>query len=319
MLGSRYPDGENIFGGALHRLALLALQLHFCPGVILSDQRERRISPISSEQAWRKARFFDAPRRRMTIAVVVLLGIVLTIAVVSCTEPPATVTCASATPLALPGPTTSPTPTFVPTGLSSPTPTLRPTIEGPSTHTIQLQSRQFTPEADIESGLGWLQTVPDSRVHVILQLYDPPDSTVKEQLEKSGIQLMGYIPNNAWFASIPRALQIDDPAIPLIRWFGPILPEDKVPAELLEGSIGSWALRQRDRIALDVSFFEDMNLQDGEDIICKHNGTVTGSIPMSNKLTVEVPKDVILLLAAEDSVRWIDLIPPPPTTHPEGG
>jgi len=154
---------------------------------------------------------------------------------------------------------------------------------------------------------------------VLLQLYEPPDSAAKTLLGQSGIQLLNYVPSNAWFASLPSNLQVDDPAFALVRWFGPILPEDKVPAGLLDGSIGSWALREGSRIALEVSFFEDVDLDEGKRILLKYDAAITGSTPLSNKLTVETSKDVVLLLATEDSVRWVDVVPPPPTTHSEGG
>ena len=246
----------------------------------------------------------------------VLTGTLVSTVVVGCTPGITTAPVASLTPM-LSIVAHTPTPTAL--SRSAATPAVRPPLENDTAFMIRLQSRQFIPEADVKSGLNWLQTVPDSRAHVLLQLYGPPDSTTSARLEKSGIRLLNYIPSNAWFASVPRTLQIEDPAIPLMRWLGPILPEDKVAEGLLEGSIGTWALREGNRIALEVSFFEDMNLQDGEQVIREYGGTIIRSTPMSNKLTVEVPKEVISLLATEDSVRWIDVIPPPPTTDSEGG
>lgn len=200
-------------------------------------------------------------------------------------------------------------------GSISPTPPLRPTAGGTDAFVIRLQSRQFVPEAEVQSGLNWLHTVPYGRVHVLLQLYEPPDSAARTLLEQSGILLLNYIPSNAWFASIPSTLQLDDPAIILIRWFGPILPEDKLPAELFGGSIGDWALREGNRVALEVAFFEDVDLDDGRQLLLKYDATVIGSTPLSNKVTVEILKDSILSLATEDVVRWIDVVPPPPATN----
>jgi len=272
------------------------------------------------DRLWHRYRCNGNALRIGTVLPLVILGMVLIVTAVSCTERPVMTLPApiTLTPR-VPSSTISPTPTLPPVSRGSPIPPLQPTIEELGTFMIQLRSRQFIPEADVKSGLDWLQTVPDPRVHVLLQLYGPPDSTIRARLEKSGIRLLNYIPSNAWFASIPRTLAIDDPVIPIIRWFGPILPEDKVPAELVEGAIGSWALRERNRVALEVSFFEDVDLRDVEQIIHRHGGIITGAIPAFNKMTVEVPKDAILTLAAEDSVRWIDQVPPPPTKHPGGG
>jgi hypothetical protein len=179
---------------------------------------------------------------------------------------------------------------------------------------IQLQSRRFVPPADIQSGVDWLETINLPRVHVLLQLYGIPGSEAKTKLGEIGIQLLDYIPSHTWFASIPKEIQVTKTISSIIRWFGPLLPEDKMSKELNEGSIGEWAKRNGNRVVIDVSFFEDVTLEEGELIVVRFNGEVVDKIRRSNELTVEVPLNTIPLLAEEDWVQWLDLIPPPPTT-----
>lgn len=200
-----------------------------------------------------------------------------------------------------------------------PTPLVRLSGDNEDAFKVQLQSRQFVPEAETRSGLEWLRTLHRGRVHALLQLYGPPSSADKALLEQSGIKLLDYIPSNTWFASLPTDLRPDDPAFAMIRWFGPILPEDKVYAKLLDDSVGEWALREGGRIAVEVAFFSDVDLSEARQIVPKYDAVLTGSVPLSNKLILEIPKHNILLLAAEDSVRWVDVVPPPPTTNSEGG
>jgi len=198
---------------------------------------------------------------------------------------------------------------------TSPTPLSRPTREGKDAFMIQLHSRQFVPEPEIRSGLNWIHSITCERVHMLLQLYGPPSSEDKALLARSGIQLLNYIPSNAWFASVPCSIADDDPALTVIRWLGPILPEDKLSVDLLKGSIGTWALREGNRVAVEVAFFDDVDLNVGIETIKAYDAVVVGETSLSNKITIEVPRDSILELATEDSVRWIDLVPPPPVTH----
>ena len=207
--------------------------------------------------------------------------------------------------------------TPVPSNQDALTPTLRLT-EGGGEFVIQLLSRQFVPEAGIASGLDWLGALSCERVHVLLQLYGPPDSSTKELLQRSGIDLLSYIPSNAWFASVPCSLQPDDPALAAIRWFGPILPEDKVHSDLLEGRFGIWALRDGNRVALEVGLFEDVSIDVGRQILVQLGATIIAMTPLTNKIIIEVPKDVIPRIAAEDVVRWVDQVPPPPTIDSDG-
>lgn len=228
-------------------------------------------------------------------------------------------------PSSIPTVSVASTPTFIssatkqPTALTSntnsPTLSFRPTVVGTKDYLIRLQSRQFVPEAEIQSGLKWLSGISSERVHVLLQLFNLPDSAEKTQLEKSGIELLNYIPSNTWFASIPNNLQIHDPSFVLVRWFGSISPEFKLSTSLSTGSIGSWAIRGENKIVVDVSFFEDVDSTIEQDTIIKYGAEIIKSTSISNKLTIVIPKDNVFPLAMEDIVRWIDQIPPPPITQ----
>lgn len=63
------------------------------------------------------------------------------------------------------------------------------------------------------------------------------------------------------------------------------MTEDKIHSSVLQVS-NSWALRDGNKIALEISFFEDVNLQDAETTIKSLDGEVIGSTPVSNKLTI---------------------------------
>lgn len=261
------------------------------------------------------------------VLLVLPLGILMALAMAGCAGNSASTASAPNSPRPSgPLPTIQSSPTHVPAP-PSPCATMnqatatfsaRPTTDKITEYTIQLQSGHFTPPDDVAIGLEWLRTISYSPAHVLLQLYAPPDETTKDMLGSLGIRLLDYIPNNAWFASVPRNLHIPDVAVSVIRWLGPILPQDRMSRDLWEGEIGDWALLERDRVALEISFFKDVRLQDGEQLVCKYNGVVINSTDLSNKLQVEMPRGAIPFLATEDIVRWIDTPPPPPTIHSGG-
>jgi len=175
--------------------------------------------------------------------------------------------------------------------------------------TIKLISRQFLPGAEIDSGLKWLGSYPGERAHVFLQFCEPKDKNIAGDLN---IKLLNYIPDNTWFASIPREIVKDKIAISRIRWFGPIMPEDKISPSILQGVYPSYVLRDDNNVALEVSFFEDVDLKEASAVIENSGGKIIGSTPISNKLTIEIAKDLISELAKNDIVRWIDILSPPP-------
>jgi len=68
---------------------------------------------------------------------------------------------------------------------------------------ILLKSRHFTPGLGISDATkAKIELIPD-RAHVLLQLEYIPTPEDRKKLESNGIKLLSYIPNKAWFASIP--------------------------------------------------------------------------------------------------------------------
>jgi fibronectin type 3 domain-containing protein len=95
---------------------------------------------------------------------------------------------------------------------------------GAAGYDVRLQSRRFTPAEEV-------MRFEEPR-HVVVQLYDIPTDAVREELARSGIRLLEYIPNYAWTASVePGALAALEPGI--VRAVFPLSPDDKVSQSVL--------------------------------------------------------------------------------------
>jgi subtilisin family serine protease len=191
---------------------------------------------------------------------------------------------------------------------------------------IKLRSRQFAPEAGVEARLAdSLQATPGKlggRAHVLLQLRDVPSQSELAALEAAGVQLLNYIPRNGWFASMPAqeveaALSRADVA-GIVRWAGRILPEDKVDARIWAGEYGAWALTEDGRVRLTVSFFDDVSLATGRQVVSAHGAFIEGQSGLLNLLQVVASPAVVGSIASEDTVRWVDQVSPPYTVHNDG-
>lgn len=201
----------------------------------------------------------------------------------------------------------------------------RSPVESP--YEILLRSRQFTPEIGLEPALAiqgkvGVASIEGERIHVLLQLYDIPEPESLTTLQSAGIELLNYIPRNAWFASIPAyrvAPTLESSQVAkLVRWAGTIRPADKVPLDVWAGQIGNWAIAEDGRVRLAVSFFDDVSLDVARQVISRHGGVVEGKVAISNKLLILLQPAEIPALAAQDTVRWLDQVPPPPVTHNDG-
>jgi len=160
------------------------------------------------------------------------------------------------------------------------------------------------------------------RIHVLLQLYDVPASDELAALHSAGIELLNYIPRNTWFASMRASGLATTLASPdltnIVRWSGAIRPEDKVPAAIWAGQIGSWAIAEDGRVRLAVSFFDDVPSDTARQVVFRHGAVIEGDVTISSKLLILLQSSEIPSLADEDAVRWLDQVPPPSVTDNDG-
>ena len=179
---------------------------------------------------------------------------------------------------------------------------------------IHLKSRQFVPEPGISDTLkSNLTTTSPKQMHVLLQFYHTPNNNERSELSNLNVTLCGYIPNNAYFASIPTVYLTEIFNLSFIRWIGDILPEDKLSPYIREGKIGDWAINEDGNVCLTILFFKDVSLDKAEQLIESYDGTVNGKAESINALVVAVPQDALMELAKEDSVHWIEQVSPPGT------
>ncbi len=178
-------------------------------------------------------------------------------------------------------------------------------------HTIYLQSRQFQPgQPDIEA-LRQLEGPQDGRVHILLQLDFIPRQTAKDALAAEGIELLAYVPDYAWIASVDAS----DPSrvldLPGVTWAGQLAVEDKLDPAIRADHWGSWNRAPDGTAAVFVALFGDESLETGRALVKAHDGKVSGEVIGINLLVVEMPKDQVAALAGEEAVQWIEQALPP--------
>ncbi|HSN89287.1 MAG TPA: hypothetical protein VL025_21150, partial [Thermoanaerobaculia bacterium] len=102
------------------------------------------------------------------------------------------------------------------------------TGEEGSPFTIQLKSRTFTPAPGVERSLSEESRVGGRTTTVgLIQLEEAPDDLLRAQLERAGVELLEYVPNNTWMARLPADLN-RAAGVSGVRWIGRLLPEDKM-------------------------------------------------------------------------------------------
>jgi hypothetical protein len=73
-------------------------------------------------------------------------------------------------------------------------------------------------------------------------------------------------------------------------------------------------MEDNEGVRVQVLFFSDVSLREAARILEKNNLQIEFGPGMLNDWRGSSSMDAILTLAEEDSVRWIELVPPPETT-----
>ena len=141
-------------------------------------------------------------------------------------------------------------------------------------YTIQLKSRQFTPQADIQTGLETLTDLPaNESKHMLIQFERIPTLEMRETLKASGVELLSYVPHKAWYASVTKEVTMQDLFMASVRWIGELQPIDKISPALQERGPGPWAVNPDGTVNLHVLFFEDVK-QEKAFVLLEAVGTV---------------------------------------------
>lgn len=185
--------------------------------------------------------------------------------------------------------------------------------ESSANHAIKLHSRVFTPEAGIEANLlaNERTQASSTKQHVLLQLHAIPTAAQRATLAASGIELLGYIPNNAWLASVQTPVVLNRGAQSLIRWVGALLPADKLSPALRQNGVASWAREENGEITLQLLFFEDVSQQAAKQLIARYEGEVVLARQNTSYVVRFASASVVEQLAAEDLVQWVENGPAP--------
>jgi predicted outer membrane repeat protein len=181
-----------------------------------------------------------------------------------------------------------------------------------STHTIHLKSGDVTPGAPDLAALNQLarSDSANGRIHILLQLDLIPRDTAKAAYAQDGVQLLAYVPDYAWIASVPASDPAAALSLPGVTWAGPLTVNDKLDPMIRSGEWGSWNRTPDGTTAVSVVIHQDESIETGRALVEKHGGKIVGEVIGIRTLLVEMPQANINALAAEDAIQWIEAAQP---------
>ncbi len=180
---------------------------------------------------------------------------------------------------------------------------------------LQLIDNPFTPEKNLEE---YIQDSETSRSDIIagkhyklLQFYEIPTTEQIKLMKESGIELLNYIPNKAYFASIPTQLNPDRLRLFNIRHISAVKQNLKISDRLRNNDIPAWAKVGDDKLSVSIMYPKNLNQ---ETVIshCRLDGIVpTEYNGIDNYLIAEIKASDLEMIATLPYVQNIELRPAP--------
>ena len=182
---------------------------------------------------------------------------------------------------------------------------------------VRLKARVFVPSKGIDPALksDFKAQEKVEKIHIMVQFDSVPGLEQRKILqEKLNLNILDPVPERTFFTAIPYDISIVYQLLEQynVRWVGMIKPEDKVNPVIIKTGIPEHAKLDSGIVALIVEFFGDVEQEKQYQILENHCHEVMSRINPVNGWHISIQEDNILKLAAEDNVKWITPIPPPP-------
>ena len=148
--------------------------------------------------------------------------------------------------------------------------------------------------------------------HILLQFQQIPTDAEQKALAARGIQLLQYIPNNAYWASVAqRSVSINK-----VSQGGGVTYSlassklVKLSPEISKGSFPHYAIMPDGRYEVAVRVFKDVSEKEAATVISSMGAELLDTIDINLYRAAVVPGD-IYTLASLDIVEWVEPIAPP--------
>lgn len=195
--------------------------------------------------------------------------------------------------------------------------------ENSELNAIRLKAETFLPKAGLDERLrGYFKRrEAKARAHVLVQFTRVPNLRDRRELKRIfNLTLLDPIPERAYFAVMPAKWPLVRKLAgnrELIRWVGPILPAYKI-APWLPEQLPDWARPADGAAEVIVQFFGDVPVKEQRQLLNRHAAKPLTRIEPLNGWRVILKVTGLRRLSAEDAVKWIEEVPPPPEDDNDG-
>lgn len=181
-------------------------------------------------------------------------------------------------------------------------------------YTLLLKSGPRVPAANIDDFVAQpdIQSdeVIDGKYYRFIQFYNMPAEAQKASLKAMGIELLEYVPQHTFLASLPTSLDVNRLKFQGIRSISPLQAIDKLHESAVTGPYPAWAM-QGDKVQVIVKYQQNLSPQLAEELFDEWKAGSFLDYEPNQLKGILVDPGKVRALADKPFVAYVELIPPP--------
>ncbi len=180
---------------------------------------------------------------------------------------------------------------------------------------LLLNAGKFVPQENIvnfEKDPGLLQrNLFLDKYYVILQFRNLPATETREQMRLAGIELIDYIPNLAYTASINKNITASMLRTFDVRSIVQFNPGQKTVPDILNKKVPTYAEKELGFADVSILLYEYIKADKILPALATVNATILTDLPIFRMYTVRVPIGDLTRLLDLPFIQWMEYIDPP--------
>lgn len=181
---------------------------------------------------------------------------------------------------------------------------------------VKLKSGAFVPETTSSTGQGIsnssnLRTEAYSGSYKMVQFFEIPNQEEQRKIRVAGIELLEYVPNNAYLAYFSIDPAIINTRNLNIRSIHEILPTEKIDPLLKQEKLPEWVTKDGGKLGLVVKYFKRKSAATVRQKLNELGCEITKEFDEYNQFEILANKDNLDTLASLQEVSYILPVAPP--------
>ncbi|GAB4327963.1 MAG: hypothetical protein Kow00127_20650 [Bacteroidales bacterium] len=153
--------------------------------------------------------------------------------------------------------------------------------------------------------------VVDGYYYRIVQFYAIPFQNERMAMEATGLTFLEYLPNYAYLVAVPEDFNWSPDLLQKVRAMEAIIPLFKQDPLILDKNYPEYALRADNKIALMVTYYENLDQSLLLDQLRDVAATIIETEPISSIMILKVPLSEVETIVSLPAVRFVEPLYPP--------